>query len=123
VLWVKEWAKGLVSDAEILLYGCNVAKGDLGAAFAQRLSQLTGANVAASTSLTGSAQKGGDWELGYTTGAMDASLAFGPQVRSAYQGILAIKVTYDTLFPPEAKMRLITQLISGIGYLTHQKQT
>ena len=85
------------------MYGCNVAKGDLGAAFAQRLSQLTGANVAASTSLTGSAKKGGDWELGYTTGAMDASLAFGAQVQEAYQGILAIKVTYDTLFPPEAK--------------------
>ncbi|MEG4252145.1 DUF4347 domain-containing protein, partial [Microcoleus sp. Pol10D4] len=103
VLWVKEWAKGLVSDAEILLYGCNVAKGDLGAAFAERLSQLTGAKVAASTSLTGSAEKGGDWELGYTTGAIEASLAFGPQVQEAYQGILAIKVTYDTLFPPEAK--------------------
>ncbi len=103
VLWVKEWAKGLVGNAEILLYGCNVAKGDLGAAFAQRLSQLTGANVAASTSLTGSAEKGGDWELGYTTGAIEASLAFGPQVRSAYQGILAIKVTYDAVFPPQAK--------------------
>ncbi|MEG4861813.1 MULTISPECIES: DUF4347 domain-containing protein, partial [unclassified Microcoleus] len=103
VMWVKEWAKGLASNAEILLYGCNVAKGDLGAAFAQRLSQLTGANVAASTSLTGSAQKGGDWELGYATGAIEASLAFGPQVQEAYQGILAIKVTYDTVFPPEAK--------------------
>ncbi|WP_445250075.1 DUF4347 domain-containing protein [Microcoleus sp. OTE_8_concoct_300] len=102
-MWVKEWAKGLASNAEILLYGCNVAKGDLGAAFAERLSQLTGANVAASTSLTGSAEKGGDWELRYTTGAMDASLAFGAQVQEAYQGILAIKVTYDTLFPPEAK--------------------
>jgi uncharacterized repeat protein (TIGR01451 family) len=103
VMWVKEWAKGLASNAEILLYGCNVAKGDLGAAFAQRLSQLTGANVAASTSLTGSAQKGGDWELGYTTGKIETSLAFGAQVQEAYQGILAIKVTYDTLFPPEAK--------------------
>ncbi|MEG3977790.1 DUF4347 domain-containing protein [Microcoleus sp. herbarium8] len=103
VMWVKEWAKGLTSNAEILLYGCNVANGDLGAAFAQRLSQLTGANVAASTSLTGTAQKGGDWELGYATGAMDASLAFGPQVQEAYQGILAIKVTYDALFPPQAK--------------------
>jgi len=103
VRWVKEWAKGLVGNAEILLYGCNVAKGDLGAAFAQRLSQLTGANVAASRSLTGSAEKGGDWELGYTTGKIEASLAFGPQVRSAYQGILAIKVTYDATFAPEAK--------------------
>ncbi len=103
VLWVKEWAKGLASNAEIFLYGCNVAKGDLGAAFAQRLSQLTGANVAASTSLTGSANKGGDWELGYTTGAMEASLAFGPQVQDAYQGILAIKVIYDAAFSTQAK--------------------
>ena len=103
LMWVKEWEKGLVRDAEILLYGCNVAKGELGAAFAQRLSQLTGANVAASTSLTGSAQKGGNWELRYTTGKIEASLAFGSQVRSAYQGILAIKVTYDALFPPQAK--------------------
>ncbi|MBE9165913.1 DUF4347 domain-containing protein, partial [Tychonema sp. LEGE 06208] len=103
VMWLKEWAKGLASNAEILLYGCNVAKGDLGAAFAQRLSQLTGANVAASTSLTGSAQKGGDWELGYATGAMEASLVFGPQVQDAYQGILAIKVIYDAAFSTQAK--------------------
>ena len=103
VMWVKEWAKGLASNAEILLYGCNVAKGDLGAAFAQRLSQLTGANVAASTSLTGSAQKGGNWELGYTTGAMEASLAFEPQVQDAYQGILPIKVIYNSAFSTQAK--------------------
>ncbi|MCC3444741.1 MAG: DUF4347 domain-containing protein, partial [Microcoleus sp. PH2017_03_ELD_O_A] len=47
---------------EILLYGCNVAATEAGVAFVERLSQLTGANIAASDNLTGSAALGGDWE-------------------------------------------------------------
>jgi hypothetical protein len=45
----------------ILLYGCSVAAGGTGKAFVKRLSELTGASVAASQNLTGSVAKGGDW--------------------------------------------------------------
>ncbi len=52
----------------ILLYGCCVAAGETGKAFVKRLSELTGARVAASQNLTGSVAKGGDWELEVSTG-------------------------------------------------------
>ena len=45
----------------ILLYGCCVAAGETGKAFVKRLSELTGARVAASQNLTGSVATGGDW--------------------------------------------------------------
>jgi uncharacterized protein (DUF2141 family) len=74
---------------EILLYGCRVAEGSLGRAFVQRLGQLTGAMVAASDTLTGSAALGGDWELQVRTGKMAAPLAFEPDVMADYSGVFA----------------------------------
>ena len=74
---------------EILLYGCCVAEGSLGRAFVQRFSQLTGAMVAASDTLTGSAALGGDWELQVRTGKMAAPLAFEPDVMADYSGVFA----------------------------------
>ena len=74
---------------EILLYGCRVAEGSLGRAFVQRFSQLTGAMVAASDTLTGSVALGGDWELQVRTGKMAVPLAFEPDVMAAYSGVFA----------------------------------
>ncbi len=74
---------------EILLYGCRVAEGSLGRAFVQRFSQLTGALVAASDTLTGSAALGGDWELQVRTGKMAPPLAFEPDVMADYSGVFA----------------------------------
>ena len=57
--------------------------------FIQRIAQLTNTNVAASKNLTGSAAKGGDWELETTTGKIAASLAFRPEVLAAYSHVLS----------------------------------
>src|SRR4028119_209201 len=85
---VQQWAKALKINADILLYGCNVAQTYKGKAFVKRLSQLTGANVAASTTPTGNAKLGGDWNLKFVTGKIKAALAFSPAVTAAYSGIL-----------------------------------
>jgi hypothetical protein len=74
---------------EILLYGCNVAATETGLEFVQRLSQLTGANIAASNNLTGNAALGGDWELQVTTGKIETPVAFSQEIREAYQSVLA----------------------------------
>jgi predicted cupin superfamily sugar epimerase len=66
---LQQWASALTADADILLYGCDVASGETGEAFVQQLSQLTGADVAASDDLTGSAALGGDWDLEVKNGA------------------------------------------------------
>jgi len=53
----------LTQNADILLYGCDVAKGSDGAALIAALVQATLADVAASDDLTGSDALGGDWVL------------------------------------------------------------
>src|SRR4028119_1769384 len=72
----------------ILLYGCCVAAGQTGKAFVKRLSELTGARVAASQNLTGSVAKGGDWELEVSTGLIETSLVFEAEVLAGYEYVL-----------------------------------
>ena len=63
----------LTGNGDILLYGCNVAEGDGGQAFITQLAAYTGADVAASTNLTGNATLGGDWVLEAASGAVEAA--------------------------------------------------
>ncbi|BAZ10896.1 putative Ig [Calothrix sp. NIES-4071] len=70
---LQTWGKALTADADILLYGCNVAAGENGANFIQQLSLLTGADVAASNDLTGDSNKGGNWVLETSTGLIESS--------------------------------------------------
>ncbi|MFB3076904.1 MAG: DUF4347 domain-containing protein, partial [Lysobacterales bacterium] len=56
-----------------LLYGCDVANGELGVDFIDNLASYTGADVAASTDSTGAAGFGGNWVLEYNSGLIEAS--------------------------------------------------
>jgi hypothetical protein len=71
---LESWKQSLTTDADILLYGCDVAAGSKGEAFITQLSILTGADVAASTDPTGAAAKGGDWDLEHSTGIIEATV-------------------------------------------------
>ncbi|QLE56024.1 DUF4347 domain-containing protein [Nostoc sp. TCL26-01] len=86
---LQQWSNSLSPGADILLYGCHVAQGDAGKNFVQQLSQVTGADVAASDDATGSVVLGGNWNLEYQTGAITAPLAFQMGVLNAYNAILA----------------------------------
>lgn len=94
---LQQWANFLTDDADILLYGCDVAAGKTGVGFVQQLSQLTGADVAASDDLTGSAALGGDWDLEVKTGKIEAPLAFQVGVIEAYQYVLPVSLTNTSL--------------------------
>jgi VCBS repeat-containing protein len=61
----------LTENGDLLLYGCNVAAGDQGQHFIETLSQMTGADVAASDDPTGGTAAGGNWALEVQTGAVD----------------------------------------------------
>ena len=67
------WRQHLAPGAEILLYGCCVAATPEGRRFVDLIAALTGAEVAASFTLTGSAAQGGDLTLAYTSGPIAAS--------------------------------------------------
>lgn len=86
------WATQLTADADILLYGCDIAQGEAGRLFINEVARLTSADISASTNATGSADKGGDWVLESATGRIEAGvLAF-----SAYGGVLAAPTVTDT---------------------------
>ncbi|WP_448268342.1 putative Ig domain-containing protein [Nostoc sp. DSM 114159] len=96
------WANALGEDAQLLLYGCKVAQTEPGVLFIRCLSELTGAVVAASDDLTGSAALGGDWELEVSTGSIVPRLAFGQEVITAYASILS--VVLDASFDSDGKV-------------------
>jgi len=83
------WNSALTGEADILLYGCNVADGQWGIDFIQDFSALTGADIAASSDRTGSAELGGDWELEILTGPIDTfQLGSGAAAWDGYQHVL-----------------------------------
>ena len=102
----------LKPDGDILLYGCNVAKGAAGKAFIADVATATGAVVAASINPTGPATLGGDWSLEASTARVVArTLAYGEKYKALLDvtytttntGIDAVKgsgttLAYDTYF-------------------------
>src|SRR3954451_2062266 len=76
----------LASDADILLWSCDTARGAQGAAFLDALSEATGAHVAAATHRVGGAAHGGAWELDATTGPVNAAIPFEAEALIAFNG-------------------------------------
>lgn len=70
---LQQWRSALTENADILLYDCDVAAGETGMTFIERLSLLVGADVAASTDKTGNTALGGDWELEKSTGSIETT--------------------------------------------------
>lgn len=67
-----ELGRALTTDGDLLLYGCDIAAGN-GTALLAGLAQATGADVAASTDLTGAAHLGGNWTLETHQGVIEAN--------------------------------------------------
>ena len=83
---------------DLLLYGCQFASDPAGQQLIQKISKLTGADIAASVDLTGYAPLGGNWDLEFTTGGViEATLPVTPTIRTAYHGVLAIIEVTTTL--------------------------
>ncbi|MEB3294201.1 MAG: DUF4347 domain-containing protein [Synechococcales bacterium] len=69
---LQSWGNAFTENADVFLYGCQVAEGNTGQTFVNLLAQSTGADVAASDDLTGNASLGGNWNLEFQTGAIEA---------------------------------------------------
>ncbi len=99
---LQQWQKIFSASAKnnnpsnLLIYGCNVALGDAGAEFVDKLHQLTGANIAASRQRIGNAALGSNWELEVRTSDMEVSLVFAETTRQAYTGVLATFTVNNT---------------------------
>ncbi|HSW25437.1 MAG TPA: DUF4347 domain-containing protein, partial [Burkholderiaceae bacterium] len=86
---LSQWRDALSTDADLMIYGCDLAAGAQGQALLQGLQQLTGADVAASIDATGARARGGDWDLEYAAGAIETTNPFSATARDNWQGLLA----------------------------------
>jgi glucose/arabinose dehydrogenase len=81
---LQQWHHALAPGADILFYGCNVGAAAVGLEFVRAVSQITGADIAASNDVTGKAALGGDWDLEVKTGTIETET---PAILE-YDGIL-----------------------------------
>jgi glucose/arabinose dehydrogenase len=89
---IGSWRSALHHDADILLYGCEVAAGPQGHAFVQAWSSLTAADVAASTDRTGAGHHRGNWVLEVAAGQVDTALLASPTALSRLDMLLPITI-------------------------------
>jgi len=82
------WAGALSPDADILFYGCELAKTSQGQDLLDTIASLTGADVAASEDLTGAEALGGDWDLEYNSGDIETGIALTDAAVAEYAHIL-----------------------------------
>ena len=82
--------------ADILIYGCNFAEGIDGQHAADTLAGLTGADVAASTDLSGHADFGADWELEHQSGDIETTGVISELAQQQWRGLL-IDTDGDTI--------------------------
>ncbi|HNB42630.1 MAG TPA: VCBS domain-containing protein, partial [Burkholderiaceae bacterium] len=80
----------LSEQADFLLYGCNVAEGEVGASFIQALAEATGADVAASIDATGPMLIGENWALEAATGPIESVLPVSDAAAESFAGSLAL---------------------------------
>jgi Domain of unknown function (DUF4347) len=69
----------LTGGGDLLIYGCDVAQGSVGQNFVEKLTGITGADVAASTNWSGGAMYGGDDVFEFQSGLIGAE--FLPAVK------------------------------------------
>ncbi|MEG4144290.1 DUF4347 domain-containing protein, partial [Microcoleus sp. Pol7_B1] len=104
------WRNALSDKADIVLYGCDVAAGS-GSDFVDRLGELTGADIAASSDRTG---RGGNWNLEFAKGDIEAPLALTPEAMADYQGSLkTITVTNNNDSGPGSLRDAIASAAAG----------
>ncbi|MBM4090676.1 MAG: DUF4347 domain-containing protein [Planctomycetes bacterium] len=89
------WGQALSDQADLLLYGCDLAASDDGRTLLDHIAALTGADVAASVDPTGHALQGGDWDLEYMAGELEAQLAFTLDVQQNWSHRMAADTVRD----------------------------
>ncbi|MCX7400303.1 MAG: DUF2341 domain-containing protein [Planctomycetales bacterium] len=112
------WQHSLTANADLLIYGCDVAESIEGQDFLDSLSAFTGADIAASTDSTGSLAESGDWILEYTAGRIEHPGIFSATVMDHWQyslpagGTITVTTTNDVV---DGTVTSIAALIANRG--------
>jgi hypothetical protein len=87
---LSNWGLSMSGDADLMIYGCNVAETSGGQHFVADLGLLTGTDVAASMDATGAKSLGGDWDLEYHAGQIESAGLIQQAGANEWQGLLAL---------------------------------
>ncbi len=109
------WRAGLAADADLLFYGCNVAETPEGRALIEGLHAITGADVAASTDVTGSGWAFANWTLEYSAGYITAANILGTGPHAAWTGVLASLTVSTTADVVDGNTSSIAALLANKG--------
>jgi trimeric autotransporter adhesin len=93
---IRGWGSALTADADVLIYGCDVAATGQGRALVESIAALTGADVAASSDATGSARLGANWNLEVRTGAIETRAAITAATQASWGGTLSLFTVTNT---------------------------
>ncbi|MFZ6045561.1 DUF4347 domain-containing protein [Pseudomonas sp. CR3202] len=104
--------QSLDSGGDILLYGCRVGADGEGQGFIDGLAAATGADVAASSDLTGAAGMGGDWVLEVSQGEVEAAALD----LTDYSGLLAAFADDLTSANGISGVTTFTRTLGGVSY-------
>ena len=85
-----DWRQGLGDEADILIYGCEIAASPAGQELIRQIAIFTNADIAASDDLTGHAERQGDWDLEYVHGTVEAVVPFSDEQQSNWHHTLDI---------------------------------
>ena len=119
---IARWADALDADADILIYGCNVATSKLGSDLLTTLSEITGADVAASDDPTGNVSNGGDWILEASVGAIETPIVFVPSKRDPFTGTLDVVINASGMSGEEQFQLRVDGQVVGTFQATTQEQ-
>ncbi|TWU08136.1 LamG-like jellyroll fold domain-containing protein [Stieleria varia] len=87
---IASWANALDADADLLIYGCDLASSESGRDLIESLAILTNSDVAASDDATGGESLGGDWDLEYRIGDVSSETFVGVYSQATWQHLLDI---------------------------------
>jgi len=83
-----QWSNNLTTEADLLLYGCDLSLTQSGIDLARQLAELTTADVATSSDKTGHQNQGGDWDLEHAIGSIETPTLANSKIVSDWQHIL-----------------------------------
>jgi uncharacterized protein DUF4347/cellulose/xylan binding protein with CBM9 domain/cadherin-like protein len=89
------WRGAVATGADLLFYGCDLASTEDGRDLMRQIGAASGCDVAASDDLTGHESLGGDWDLEFSTGAVESAIAFSETLQVSWLSTLAAPTSTD----------------------------
>lgn len=110
------WQTAFQQKTDILIYGCKVGNGKIGITFINELAKITSANISASSSLTGHADKNANWDLAIQIGNIQSTIALNNKVITAHKNTLATQVENFNTDPSFAGGFATSFTLNGFAY-------